>query len=65
MSTLLPGQPVVLPSRGPAPQLGAGIYVRDGRIRASLLGIPTLDAAVRHQSSWCFFWFTTLQRRPS
>ncbi|KIK06876.1 hypothetical protein K443DRAFT_230606 [Laccaria amethystina LaAM-08-1] len=45
MSTLLPGQPVVLPSRGPAPQLGTGVYVRDASIRASLLGVPTLDAA--------------------
>lgn len=65
MSTLLPGQPVVLPSRAPAPQLGTGIYVRDARIRASLLGVPTLDAAaVRHPSSWCFLPLNAVSLRP-
>ncbi|KAH8835180.1 hypothetical protein DL96DRAFT_1573192 [Flagelloscypha sp. PMI_526] len=38
-TVLLPGQPV--PSRkGPAPQLGSGLYIRDGHIRASLVGTP-------------------------
>ncbi|KAF5377449.1 hypothetical protein D9615_005300 [Tricholomella constricta] len=36
---VLPGQPIALP-RGPVPQLGSGIYVRDNQVRASLVGIP-------------------------
>ncbi|TFY83764.1 hypothetical protein EWM64_g237 [Hericium alpestre] len=39
---MLPGQPVPLP-RGPAPQLGAGIYTKDGQTRASLVGVPRYD----------------------
>ena len=42
---LLPGQPVPLP-RGPLPQLGSGIYTKDGQPRASLVGIPRYDASV-------------------
>ncbi|ETW87328.1 hypothetical protein HETIRDRAFT_308387 [Heterobasidion irregulare TC 32-1] len=41
---LLPGQPVPLP-RGPLPQLGSGIYMKDGEPRASLVGIPRYDAS--------------------
>ncbi|KIY45467.1 hypothetical protein FISHEDRAFT_67020 [Fistulina hepatica ATCC 64428] len=33
----LPGQPIPL-LQGPAPQLGSGIYARDGKVRASLVG---------------------------
>ncbi|KAI9058848.1 hypothetical protein FKP32DRAFT_1231212 [Trametes sanguinea] len=36
---VLPGQPIPLP-RGPVPQLGGGIYSRDGTVRASLVGVP-------------------------
>ncbi|OBZ79089.1 Exosome complex component csl4 [Grifola frondosa] len=36
---VLPGQPIALP-RGPVPQLGGGIYSRDGQVRASLVGVP-------------------------
>jgi len=43
----LPGQPIVLPVRGPAPQLGPGVYQRDGQIRASLLGTPRFEGSVR------------------
>lgn len=42
--TVLPGQPIVIP-RGPVPQLGSGTYLRDGQVRASLMGVP------RHQGS--------------
>jgi exosome complex component CSL4 len=48
----LPGQPIVLPARGPAPQLGPGVYQRDGQIRASLLGTPRFEGSVR--SLHCF-----------
>ncbi|THH20836.1 hypothetical protein EW146_g594 [Bondarzewia mesenterica] len=41
---LLPGQPIRLP-RGPLPQLGGGIYSKDGHVRASLVGIPHHDAS--------------------
>lgn len=41
-SVLLPGQPVLLP-KGPAPQLGPGVYVRDGQLRASLIGVPRFE----------------------
>ncbi|KAF8203667.1 hypothetical protein BJ912DRAFT_205947 [Pholiota molesta] len=44
-STVLPGQPIPLPARGPAPQLGTGVYERDGQVRASLLGVPRMDAS--------------------
>ncbi|KAF8167986.1 hypothetical protein B0H34DRAFT_683852 [Crassisporium funariophilum] len=44
-TTVLPGQPIPLPSRGPAPQLGAGIYERDGQMRASLLGVPHFEGS--------------------
>ncbi|KAI0304923.1 hypothetical protein BC826DRAFT_978977 [Russula brevipes] len=37
--SLIPGQPVPLP-RGPALQLGSGIYSKNGQIRASLVGTP-------------------------
>ena len=43
---LLPGQPIPLPTRGPAPQLGPGIYERNGQLRASLLGIPHFEGSV-------------------
>lgn len=43
---LLPGQPIPLPARGPAPQLGPGIYERNGQLRASLLGIPHFEGSV-------------------
>ncbi|KAJ8596992.1 hypothetical protein M405DRAFT_804619 [Rhizopogon salebrosus TDB-379] len=39
---LLPGQPVSLP-RGPAPNLGSGLYIKDGQARASLVGIAQYD----------------------
>ncbi|KAF8807518.1 hypothetical protein BYT27DRAFT_7165268 [Phlegmacium glaucopus] len=42
---LLPGQPIPLPSRVPAPQLGPGIYERNGQLRASLLGIPHFEGS--------------------
>jgi hypothetical protein len=44
---LLPGQPIPLPARAPAPQLGHGIYERNGQLRASLLGIPHFEGSVR------------------
>lgn len=46
-SAVLPGQPIPLPARGPAPQLGTGVYERDGQVRASLLGVPHMDGSVR------------------
>lgn len=47
---LLPGQSVPVP-KGPIPQLGRGVYAKDGIVRASLLGEPQYDAesAVRSQ----------------
>ncbi|KZV82845.1 hypothetical protein EXIGLDRAFT_626459 [Exidia glandulosa HHB12029] len=42
MSLLLPGQPIVIP-KGPTPHLGPGTYVRDGQLRASLIGVPKFD----------------------
>lgn len=45
MSFVLPGQPIVLP-KGPAPQLGQGTYVRDGQLRASLMGVPKFEGGV-------------------
>lgn len=45
---LLPGQPVPLP-RGAMPQVGSGIYSRDGTLRASLIGVPS------HSGSVCLF----------
>ena len=44
---LLPGQPIPLPAHAPAPQLGPGIYERNGQLRASLLGIPHFEGSVR------------------
>ncbi|KZT05918.1 uncharacterized protein LAESUDRAFT_737237 [Laetiporus sulphureus 93-53] len=41
---VLPGQPIPLP-RGPVPQLGGGIYSRNGQVCASLVGVP------RHEGS--------------
>lgn len=43
---VLPGQPILLP-RGPVPQLGNGIYSRDGFVRASLVGVPSYEGSVR------------------
>lgn len=43
--SLLPGQPVPLP-RGPALQLGSGIYTRNGETRASLFGTPVHQGSV-------------------
>jgi len=43
---LVPGQPVPLP-RGPALQLGSGIYTRNGEPRASLFGTPIHQGSVR------------------
>ena len=43
--TVLPGQPIPLP-RGPVPQLGGGIYSRDGIVRASLVGVPQYSGSV-------------------
>ncbi|KIJ68325.1 hypothetical protein HYDPIDRAFT_124691 [Hydnomerulius pinastri MD-312] len=40
--TLLPGQPVPLP-RGPVPNLGGGLYIKDGQVRASLVGVPRYE----------------------
>lgn len=45
---VLPGQPIPLP-RGPVPQLGGGLYSREGQVRASLIGVP------RHEGSVGFF----------
>ncbi|KAG0708983.1 hypothetical protein DFH29DRAFT_889996 [Suillus ampliporus] len=39
---LLPGQPVPLP-RGPAPNLGGGLYLKDGQVRASLIGVAQYE----------------------
>ncbi|KAF4623629.1 hypothetical protein D9613_001909 [Agrocybe pediades] len=44
-NTVLPGQPISLPPRGPAPQLGPGLYHRDGQLRASLLGVPRFEGS--------------------
>ncbi len=43
--SLVPGQPVPLP-RGPALQLGSGIYTRNGETRASLFGAPIHQGSV-------------------
>lgn len=42
---VLPGQPVPVP-RGPIPQIGGGIYSRDGFVRASLIGVPSYSGSV-------------------
>ena len=42
---VLPGQPVPVP-RGPIPQIGSGIYSRDGAVRASLIGVPSYSGSV-------------------
>lgn len=41
----LPGQPVALP-KGPLPQLGQGLYLRDGQVRASVIGSPLRTGVV-------------------
>lgn len=51
---LLPGQPVPLP-RGPIPQLGNGIYSRDGQVRASLVGVPHYEGSVGLHSSMSYW----------
>jgi hypothetical protein len=48
LSTHLPGQPINFPPKAPHPQIGTGVYERDGQIRASLLGAPRLEGTVRH-----------------
>ncbi|EMD42200.1 hypothetical protein CERSUDRAFT_147841 [Gelatoporia subvermispora B] len=42
---VLPGQPIPIP-RGPIPQLGSGVYARDGAVRASLIGTPRFEGPV-------------------
>ncbi|KAG8906188.1 exosome 3'-_5 exonuclease subunit ski4 (Csl4) [Tulasnella sp. 403] len=37
-SMLVPGQPIILP-KGATPQPGPGTYLRDGKLRASLVGV--------------------------
>jgi len=51
---ILPGQPIPLP-RGPVPQLGSGVYMRDGQPRASLVGVPRYEGPVGfiHFGLWC------------
>jgi exosome complex RNA-binding protein Rrp4 len=44
---LLPGQPVPAPPKGPTPKYGAGLYERDGVVRASLVGSLENDQGVR------------------
>ncbi|KDQ63620.1 hypothetical protein JAAARDRAFT_119467 [Jaapia argillacea MUCL 33604] len=41
---MLPGQPIVS-ARRPEPLLGAGVYSRDGQVRASLIGVPLQEGA--------------------
>jgi hypothetical protein len=54
-TSMLPGQPIPLP-RGPAPQLGGGIYLLDGQVRPALVGVPSYDGPVgiilRHVDSY-------------
>lgn len=42
---LLPGQPV--PVAQPIPQIGDGLYMREGLIRAGVVGVPQRDGSVR------------------
>lgn len=42
---VLPGQRIPIP-RGPVPNLGAGTYLRDGQVRASLMGAPSHQGSV-------------------
>ncbi|KAH8102480.1 hypothetical protein BXZ70DRAFT_928691 [Cristinia sonorae] len=44
MDTVLPGQPIAIP-KGPAPQLSTGTYLRDGQVRASLIGVPRFQGS--------------------
>jgi len=37
----IPGQPILLP-KGPTIQPGVGTYIRDGKLRASLVGVPKI-----------------------
>jgi exosome complex component CSL4 len=57
---MLPGQPVPLP-RGPAPQLGDGVYMRDGQLRASLVGVPRYEGSVGRvpHRLWCSYFRAT------
>lgn len=55
-TTVLPGQPIILPPRTPAPQLGPGTYQRDGLVRASLLGVPRINASVRRLGRLSLRW---------
>ena len=48
---LLPGQPVALPP-GPLPQVGDGLYTREGLVRASVVGTPERDGPVRFASTF-------------
>jgi exosome complex component CSL4 len=41
----LPGQPIPIP-RGPAPNIGLGVYARDGQVRASIIGVPRFEGSV-------------------
>ena len=49
---VVPGQPILLP-RAPVPQLGSGIYSRDGLVRASLVGVPSYEGSVRALLNSC------------
>jgi exosome complex component CSL4 len=42
---LLPGQLLSLP-RGPVPKLGGGLYLKDGQVRASLVGVAQYEGSV-------------------
>lgn len=59
---LLPGQPIQL-QKGPVPQLGSGIYSRDGQVRASLVGVPTHEGSVRYILHVAFHTFFSMAYR--
>jgi hypothetical protein len=61
--SLIPGQPVPLP-RGPALQLGSGIYSKNGQIRASLVGTPLYHGSVGLSSLCTWFDLNDLFRSP-
>ena len=46
-SIVLPGQPIHQPLRAPIPQVGTGVYERDGQIRGAVIGVPRLEGPVR------------------